>query len=98
MTNEEKATELGIKYARQYHHNTYPELSDNSGLVTSKEEIKEACMYMAQWKEHQFSEEKKQLLKRAGDWWELMLRQGSPDLQRGIELIIEQFKKEMMEE
>lgn len=54
MKDKEMAELLAGAYQRQYHHNTYPELSDNSEFVTSKEEIKEACMYMAEWKEQQF--------------------------------------------
>lgn len=53
MTDKEKAELLAGAYQRQYHHNTYPELSDNSEFVTSEEEIKKACMYMAQWKDSQ---------------------------------------------
>ena len=51
--NEERAELLAGAYQRQYHHNDYPELSNNSEFVTSKEEIKEACMVMAIWKDSQ---------------------------------------------
>lgn len=63
MKDKEMAELLAGAYQRQYHHNTYPELSDNSEFVTSKEEIKEACMYMAQWKY-------KQMIDKACEWWE----------------------------
>ena len=56
MTDKGKAELLAGAYQRQYHHNDYPELSDNSEFVTSKEEIKEACMYMAQWKDKEWRE------------------------------------------
>lgn len=61
MKDKEMAEILAGAYQRQYHHNTYPELSDNSEFVTSKEEIKEACMYMAKWKE-------KQMINKAVEW------------------------------
>lgn len=61
--DKEMAELLAGTYQRQYHHNTYPELSDNSEFVTSKEEIKEACMYMAEWKY-------KQMIEKAVKWWE----------------------------
>lgn len=88
MSNEEKARKIvdNIFSTGANTHVSFYEIAYDSAIR------------MAEWKEHQFSEEKKQLIKRAGDWWELMLHQGSPDLQRGIELMIEQFKKEMMEE
>lgn len=56
MTNEEMTELLAGTYQRQYHHNTYPELSDNSEFVTSKEEIKKACIQIAKWKEKQMIE------------------------------------------
>lgn len=95
MTNDKKAKELGDKFARQYHHNNYPEFSSNSEFVFSNKEIEKACNEMANWKDQQFQEEKKQLIKRASDWWELMLRQGNPEIQKCLELMIEQFKQAM---
>lgn len=53
MKDKEMAELLAGTYQRQYHHNTYPELSDNSEFVYSKEEIKEACMQMAEMKDKQ---------------------------------------------
>lgn len=61
MKDKEMAELLAGTYQRQYHHNTYPELSDNSEFVTSKEEIKKACMQMAEWKE-------KQMIEKAVEW------------------------------
>lgn len=56
IKDKEMAELLAGTYQRQYHHNTYPELSDNSEFVTSKEEIKKACMQMAEWKYNQMIE------------------------------------------
>lgn len=57
MSNKEKVEFLPGVYQRQYHHNTYPEFSDNSEFITSKEEIKNACMEMAEWKNKQFEDD-----------------------------------------
>lgn len=70
MENEKSAELLAGAYQRQYHHNTYPELSNNSEFVTSKEEIKYACMIMAAWKDKQFKEEKEKWLDKAIEWIE----------------------------
>ena len=56
MTNGEKAHQIACKYARQYHHNSYPEQSKNSEFVFSNEEIEKACNEMAEWKERQLLE------------------------------------------
>lgn len=50
-TDREKAAILAKAYARQYHHSSYPEYSDNSEFVFSNEEIEQACIEMAEWKE-----------------------------------------------
>ena len=65
MTNKEKAKELASKYARQYHHNIYPQQGSNSEFVFSNEEIDKACLKMAEWKDEQFSIERKQLIEKA---------------------------------
>ena len=67
MTNDKKAKELGDKFARQYHHNNYPEFSSNSEFVFSNEEIEKACNEMANWKDQKFQEEKKQWIEKAFD-------------------------------
>jgi hypothetical protein len=55
MTNSEKAKELGDKFARQYHHNNYPEFSSNSEFVFSNKEIEQACNEMANWKDQRIN-------------------------------------------
>lgn len=55
MTNEEKAKELSKIFARQYHHNTYTEYSNNSEFVFSNEEIENAVMAMAEWKDREIA-------------------------------------------
>ena len=59
---EEKASELSKKFARQYHANNWPEWSDDEAFHYSNEEINKACLEMAQWKDEQYNEEKKELL------------------------------------
>ena len=49
MKNREKAEALGKIHARQYHHNTHPELNTNSEFVFSNNEIEIACNEMAEW-------------------------------------------------
>ena len=90
--NEDKAEFLASTYQRQYHHNTYPELSNNSEFVTSKEEIKEACMEMAEWKE-------KQIIEKACDILENMISEIFLRYMRGEEIkdIISDFRKAMEE-
>ena len=56
-----KAKELASKYARQYHHNSYPEQSSNGEFVFSNEEIENACNKMAEWKEEQ-------MIQKAVEW------------------------------
>ena len=63
MTNEEKAKELSKKFARQYHANNWPEWSDDESFHYSNEEINNACIEMAQWKDEQFKEQKKLIWK-----------------------------------
>lgn len=60
-SNEEKAKELSKKYARQYRHNVYIPFDDV--FVFSNEEINNACLKMAEWKDKQFAKEKKRWLK-----------------------------------
>lgn len=67
MTNEEKAQELGIKHARQYHHNSYPDYSDNNEYVFSNKEIENACVEMAEWKDEKFTKERRETLQQAYD-------------------------------
>lgn len=54
-----------------------------------------SAIEMAEWKDEVFAEEKKQLLERAGDWWELILRQGNLDVQIALNSIVEKFKEDM---
>lgn len=68
MEDGKKAKELASKYARQYHHNTYPESSSNGEFVFSDEEIEKACLEMAEWKDKQFGEEKKKLVEKLSKW------------------------------
>ena len=63
MNNEEKARELSKKFARQYHANNWPECSDDESFHYSNEEIKNACLEMAQWKDEQLSKCLKNLKK-----------------------------------
>ena len=63
MKDEEKAKELASKYARQYHHNTYPEQSSNGEFVFSNEEIEKACLEMAEWKDSQLKQTLMQFFK-----------------------------------
>ena len=92
MTDEEKAELLAGAYQRQYHHNTYPELSNNSEFVTSKEEIKKACMVMANWKDNQ-------MIEKACDILENMISEIFLRYMRGEEIkdIISDFRKAMEE-
>ena len=53
MNNEEKARELSKKFARQYHANNWPEWSDDEAFHYSNEEINNACIEMARWKDEQ---------------------------------------------
>ena len=53
MNNEKKARELSKKFARQYHANNWPEWSDDEAFHYSNEEINNACLEMAQWKDEQ---------------------------------------------
>lgn len=86
MKDKEMAELLAGAYQRQYHHNTYPELSDNSEFVTSKEEIKNACMYMAQWKD-------KQMIEKTCKWLEGIAESTGYDSYD----VIESYKKAMEE-
>ena len=86
MTNKEMAELLAGAYQRQYHHNDYPELSDNSEFVTSKEEIKEACLQMAKWKELQ-------IMERTCKWLEGIAESTGYDSYD----VIESYKKSMEE-
>ena len=91
MTNEEKAKELGKKYARQYHHNKYPEFSSNSEFVFSNEEIEKACNEMAEWKEKQLKEQEKRLL----DVFETVVNL-STSTQEGYNLAMTLFRNELI--
>ena len=56
MSDQEKAKGLSLHFARQYHHNTYPEYNNNGEFVFSNEEIEIACNKMAEWKNDVFRE------------------------------------------
>ena len=86
MTNKEKARELANCFARQYHHNTYPELSHNNEFVFSNEEIEKACLEMAEWKEQQMVEKSCRVLES------LLIGGVHP---QGIQGFIKQFKQAM---
>lgn len=100
MTNKEKATELGIKYARQYHHNTYPEYSTDSGFVYSKKEIEKACQEMAEWKGQKMIEKALQIyLKELVQFNNLLVRL-NPEYDKLIDVdkSYDDFKRKMKSE
>lgn len=93
MTNEEKAEELSKMYARQYRHNRYIPFDDV--FVFSNEEINNACLKMAEWKDKQFAEEKKQWIEKAQHVLASILVGGVHP--QGIQGFIKQFKQAMEE-
>ena len=70
MTNREKANEIGKKRARQHHHNTFEGDLKNNEFVFSDEECMKSALEMAEWKDKQFAEMKKQLIEKACEWLE----------------------------
>ena len=56
MTTEDKAKELSIKFARQYHHNTSSDLPNDGDFVFSDEECYNCAMEMAAWVEQRMVE------------------------------------------
>lgn len=52
---------------------------------SSKPECRAAALEMAEY-----------IVEEAGKWWEVILRQGSPEAQAGLELLIEKFKNDIL--
>jgi len=54
-------------------------------MNSSRPECRAAALEMAEY-----------IVEEAGKWWEVILRQGSPEAQAGLELLIEKFKNDML--
>lgn len=88
MTNKEKARELSKKFARQYRANHWPEWSNDEAFHYSNEEIYNACLEIAAWKEQQ-------MIEKAVEYINNTIGQGGWLNSCQIDNFIEGFKKAM---
>lgn len=71
MTNEEKANEIALKYAREYlvsKNDSHKQniLFKESSII----ECEKASLEMAKWKDEDFAKEKQSLIDKACEWLE----------------------------